>query len=199
MTSGSPTTLVTVRLARSHSPGEARAAFGQRLHQACLTALGAGHRLRSVELREALREALEIQVLEHEPAQAALVLREAVGELGAVVVADGLLDAGAVALRRRVAETDEALLLDELIERLTLDGAVPSDSGDLLRQFLMMAAATAGGLRPTVRELTDQLGAERALSGAWLATLAAIRVVALSLERTEADVVDEILGILDPT
>lgn len=151
-----------------------------------------------MELHEALREALEIQVLEHEPAQAALVLRQAVGEFGAVPVADGLLDAGAVALRRRVAETDEALLLDELIERLTLDGAVPSDSGDLLRQFLMMAAATAGGLRPTVQELADQLGSERALSGAWLATLAAIRVVALSLERTEADVVDEILGILDP-
>lgn len=151
-----------------------------------------------VDLNEALREAFEIQVIEHEPGQAAVVLRQAVDERGAVAVADGLLDAAAVALRRRVAETDEALALDELIERLTLDGAVPSDSADLLRQMLLMAAATAGGLRPTVQEFIDQLGAERVLSGAWLAALAAVRVVALSLERTEADVVDEILGVLDP-
>jgi hypothetical protein len=151
-----------------------------------------------MELHEVVREALEIQVIEHEPAQAALVLRKAAGELGAVAVADGLLDAAAVALRRRVAETDEALSLDELIDRLTLDGAVPSDSTDLLRQMLMMAAATAGGLRPTLEALADQIGTERALFGAWLTALAAVRVVALSLERTEADVVDEILGVVDP-
>lgn len=151
-----------------------------------------------MDLNEALREAFEIQVIEHEPAQAAVVLRQAVDDRGAVAVADGLLDAAAVALRRRVAETDEALALDELIERLTLDGAVPADSADLLRQMLLMAAATAGGLRPTVQEFIDQLGAERVLSGAWLAALAAVRVVALSLERTEAEVVDEILGVLDP-
>lgn len=151
-----------------------------------------------MELPETLREALEMQVIEHEPGQAALALRGAVEELGPVEVADGLLDAAAIALRRRVAETDEALQLDELIERLTLDGAVPSDSGELLRHMLTLAAATAGGLRPTVAELVEQLGSERVLSAAWLATLAAIRVVAISLERTEADIVDDILGVLDP-
>lgn len=151
-----------------------------------------------MELPEALRDALETQVIEHEPAQAALTLRGAVDELGPVEVADGLLDAAAIALRRRVADTDEALPLDELIERLTLDGAVPSDSNELLRHMLTLAAATAGGLRPTVQDLLDQLGSERVLSAAWLATLAAIRVVAISLERTEADIVDEILGVLDP-
>lgn len=151
-----------------------------------------------MEVSEVLREALETQVIDHEPGQAALALRGAVDELGPAVVADGLLDAAAVALRRRVADTDEALPLDELIERLTLDGAVPGDSGDLLRHMLTLAAATAGGLRPTVAEIVEQLGAERVLSGAWLATLSAVRVVAISLERTEADVVDEILGVLDP-
>jgi hypothetical protein len=151
-----------------------------------------------VELAEVLREALENQVLDHEPGQAALTLRGAVEELGAVEVADGLLDAAAVALRRRVAETDEALALDELVQRLTLDGAVPADSGELLASMLVLAAATAGGLRPTVEGMVEQLGAERVLSGAWLATLAAVRVVAISLERTEADIVDEVLGVLDP-
>lgn len=151
-----------------------------------------------MELPETLREALEMQVIEHEPGQAALALRGAVDELGPVQVADGLLDAAAIALRRRVAETEEALPLDELIQRLTLDGAVPADSGELLRHMLTLAAATAGGLRPTVAELLEQLGSERVLSAAWLATLAAVRVVAISLERTEADIVDEILGVLDP-
>lgn len=155
-------------------------------------------KLLSVELPESLREAFESQVIDHEPGQAALALRGAVEEHTAVVVADGLLDAAAVALRRRVADTDEALPLDQLIERLTLDGAVPGDSGDLLAHMLTLAAATAGGLRPTVGAIIEQLGEERVLSGAWLATLAAVRVVAMSLERTEADIVDEILGVLDP-
>lgn len=151
-----------------------------------------------MELPEALRDALETQVIEHEPGQAALTLRGAVEELGPAEVADGLLDAAAVALRRRVADTDEVLGLEELIQRLTLDGAVPADSTELLRHMLTLAAATAGGLRPTVQDLIDQLGSERVLSAAWLATLASIRVVAISLERTEADIVDEILGVLDP-
>jgi hypothetical protein len=148
-------------------------------------------------LADALREALEAQVLDHEPAQAALVLRGAVGESSPSDVADGLLDIAAVALRRMVAETDEALMLDELVERLTLDGAVPSDSAELLAHMLTVAAATAGGIRPTVRSAIEQIGAERALSGAWLATLAAIRIVAISLERTEADVVDEMVQALE--
>jgi hypothetical protein len=150
-----------------------------------------------MELAEALRDALEAQVLEHEPAQAALRLRDAVSELGPTEVADGLLDTAAVALRLMVAETDEALPLDQLIERLTVDGAVPGDSADLLAHMLTHAAATAGGVRPTVQPTIDQIGPERALSGAWLATLAAIRVVAISLERTEADVVDDMVRALE--
>lgn len=148
-------------------------------------------------LVESLREALEAQVLDHEPAQAALVLRGAVSESSPAEVADGLIDTAAVALRRMVAETDEALLLDELVERLTLDGAVPDDSAGLLAHMLTLAAATAGGVRPTVQTAIEQIGPERALSGAWLATLATIRVVAISLERTEADIVDEMLQALE--
>jgi hypothetical protein len=148
-------------------------------------------------LVDSLREALEAQVLDHEPAQAALVLRGAVEESGPTEVADGLLDTAAVALRRMVAETDEALMLDELVERLTLDGAVPGDSAGLLAHMLTLAAATAGGIRPTVQTAIEQIGPERALSGAWLATLATIRVVAISLERTEADVVDDMLQALE--
>lgn len=150
-----------------------------------------------MELAEALREAFEAQVLDHEPAQAALVLRHAVDDVGPVEVADGLLDAAAVALRRMVAETDEALLLDELIERLTLDGAVPADSAGLLAHMLTMAAATAGGIRPTVQTAIDQIGPERAMSGAWLAALAAVRLVAIALEVTESDIVEDILHALE--
>lgn len=150
-----------------------------------------------MELPEALREAIEAQVLEHQPAQAALVLRQAIDLLGPTEVADGLLDAAAVALRRLVTETDEALPLDELVERLTLDGAVPSDSAGLLAHMLTIAAATAGGIRSSAQQSIDQLGAEVALSGAWLATLATIRVVAISLELTEAEVVDDMLRVVD--
>lgn len=150
-----------------------------------------------MELAEALRDALEAQVLDHEPAQAALQLRDAVSDLGPTEVADGLLDTAAVALRLMVAETDEALPLDELIERLTVDGAVPGDSADLLAHMLTHAAATAGGVRPTLQPTIDQIGPERALSGAWLATLATIRVVAISLERTEADIVDDMVRALE--
>ena len=149
-----------------------------------------------MELAEALREAFEAQVLDHEPTQAAMVLRNAVSDVGPGEVADGLLDGAAVALRRMVAETDETLPLDELIERLTLDGAVPADSAGLLAHMLTMAAATAGGIRPTVQTAIDQIGAERALSGAWLAALAAIRLVAINLEVTESDIVDDILAAL---
>jgi hypothetical protein len=63
--------------------------------------------------------------------------------------------------------------------------------------MLTLAAATAGGIRPTARIAVEQIGPERALSGAWLATLAAIRIVAISLERTEADVVDEMVQALE--
>jgi hypothetical protein len=150
-----------------------------------------------MDLSDALREALEAQVLDREPGEAAMVLRTAVDEHGAAEVADGLLDVAAVALRALVAETDEVLQLDELVEQLTLDGAVPGDSSQLLEHMLLMAASTAGGIRPTVQTTIDQIGAERALSGAWLATLAAIRVVAINLERTESDIVDDMVRSLE--
>ena len=149
-----------------------------------------------MELAEALREAFEAQVLDHEPAQAALALRGAVSELGPADVADGLLDSAAVALRRMVTETDESLMLDELIDRLTLDGAVPTDSAGLLAHMLTMAAATAGGIRPSAKTAIDQIGPERAMSGAWLAALAAVRLVAITLEVTESEVVEDILHAL---
>jgi hypothetical protein len=88
-------------------------------------------------------------------------------------------------------------VLDELIERLTLDGAVPGDSAGLLAHMLTMAAATAGGIRPTIQTAIDQIGPERAMSGAWLAALATVRLVAITLEITESEVVEDILHALD--
>jgi hypothetical protein len=149
-----------------------------------------------MDLSQAIREALENQVLEHEPGQAALVLRDAVSQEGPEAVAGGLVDAAAIALRRMVAETDEAYDQEELLERLAFDGAVPADSIDILGQFLGLAASTAGGLRPPVDPVVAEVGAERSLFGAWLATLTAIRVVAISLERTEADVADDVVTAL---
>jgi hypothetical protein len=103
-----------------------------------------------MELSDVIREALETQVLEHEPGQAAVVLRDGVSELGPEAVAGGLLDGAAVALRRMVAETDEAFDLGELLERLAIDGAVAADSVDTLGHMITLAAATAGGVRPSV-------------------------------------------------
>jgi hypothetical protein len=156
-----------------------------------------GSRLRVMEVEAAVREALEVQVLEHEPGQAALTLRDAVARLGPEAVAGGLLDAAAVALRRLVAETDEAIDLDELLERMAVDGAVAPDSVDVLARMMTAAAATAGGIRPPADPVVADLGAERALFGAWLALLSIVRIVALSLERTEADVAEEIVSALD--
>lgn len=150
-----------------------------------------------MDLPHALREAIETQVIEHEPAQAALVLRNAVAEIGAEEVTAGLLDGAAVALRRMVADTDEAYDQVELLDRLALDGAVPADNIDLLARLLTLAASTAGGVRPPIDGVVAELGAERALFGAWLTTLSVIRVVSLSLERTEADVAEEIMVAVD--
>jgi hypothetical protein len=150
-----------------------------------------------MDLAPVIREALENQVFEHEPGQAALVLRKAVADAGPEAVGAALLDAAAVALRRMVIETDEAFEQDELLDRLAFDGAVPTDSIDVLRRMLALAAATAGGVRPPIDPVVAELGPERALFGAWLTALTAIRVVAISLERTEADVVDEMVRALD--
>jgi hypothetical protein len=150
-----------------------------------------------MDLPHALRDAIETQVIEHEPAQAALVLRNAVTELGAEDVTAGLLDSAAVALRRMVAETEEAYEQVELLDRLALDGAVPADNIDILARMLTLAASTAGGVRPPIDGVVAELGAERALFGAWLTTLAVIRVVSLSLERTEAEIAEEVLAAVE--
>lgn len=150
-----------------------------------------------MDLPHALREAIETQVIDHEPAQAALVLRNAVADLGVEEVTAGLLDSAAVALRRMVAETDEALDQVELLDRLALDGAVPADNIDILARMLTMAAATAGGVRPPVDGVVAELGADRALFGAWLATLSVIRVVSINLERSEVDVAEEVVAAVE--
>lgn len=150
-----------------------------------------------MDLPDALREAIETQVMEHEPAQAALVLRNAVEAMGPEAVVGGLLDSAAVALRHMVAETDEAFEQVELLDRLALDGAVPAENIDLLARLLTMAAATAGGVRPPVEGVVAELGAERALFGAWLTTLSAIRVVAISLERTETEIAEEVTAAVE--
>jgi hypothetical protein len=150
-----------------------------------------------MELPALIREAIETQVMEHEPAQAAQVIEAGVRDLGPVAVAGGLIDAAAVALRRLVADTDEAFERADLLAQLALDGAVPGEHVELLGELLTHAAATAGGVRPPVEPLLAQLGAQRLLFGAWLATLTAIKLVAISLERTEVDVADEVLSVVD--
>ncbi|HKY68583.1 MAG TPA: hypothetical protein VJM49_19515 [Acidimicrobiales bacterium] len=150
-----------------------------------------------MDLPQALRDAIELQVMEHEPAQAALVLRNAVEALGPEEVTGGLLDAAAVALRRMVAETDEAVDQVEMLDRLALDGAVPADNIDLLARMVTLAASTAGGVRPPVEGVVAELGADRALFGAWLTMLSVIRIVAIGLERTEVDVADEIVAAVE--
>ena len=150
-----------------------------------------------MDLPHALREALETQVIEHEPTRAALVLRNAVADLGPEEVTGGLLDAAAVALRRYVAETDEAYEQVELLDRLALDGAVPADSIDVLARMLTLAASTAGGVRPPIEGLVAELGPEQALFGAWLTTLAVIRIVSISLERTEVEIAEEVAEAVD--
>ncbi|HZM39930.1 MAG TPA: hypothetical protein VFB94_12485 [Acidimicrobiales bacterium] len=150
-----------------------------------------------MDLPHALREALETQVIEHEPTRAALVLRNAVADLGPEEVTGGLLDAAAVALRRYVAETDEAYEQVELLDRLALDGAVPADSIDVLARMLTLAASTAGGVRPPIEGLVAELGPEQALFGAWLTTLAVIRIVSISLERTEVEIAEVVAEAVD--
>lgn len=150
-----------------------------------------------MDLPHALREAIETQVIDHEPAQAALVLRNAVAELGAAEVAGGLLDSAAVALRRMVAETDEAYDQVALLDRLALDGAVPADNIDILARMLTLAASTAGGVRPPIEGVMAELGPDRTLFGAWLTALAVIRVVSLSLERTEVDIAEEVVAAVE--
>lgn len=140
-----------------------------------------------------LREALELQVLEQDPEQAAGAVGKGVGEHGASDVASVLLEGSAIALRRMVAVTDEAFDLADLLAQLALDGAVPEHRLELLTDVLTAAAATAGGIRPSVDALLRRLGDQDLLFGAWLGLLTTLRVVAIAIEATEAEVVEDIL------
>lgn len=140
-----------------------------------------------------LREALELQILEQDPEAAAGVLGTGVSEHGATQVAEVLLEATAVALRRMVAITDEAFDLAELLTKLALDGAVPEHRLELLTEILTAAAATAGGIRPSIDALARRLGEQDLLFGAWLGTLVGLRVVAMATEVTEAELTEDVL------
>ncbi len=146
-----------------------------------------------MDLPVMLREALELQVLEDDPERAAGTIGEGVAEHGASAVAQVLLEATALAFRRMVAITDEALDLAELLTRLALDGAVPEHRLELLTDILTAAAATAGGVRPSTDALLTRLGEQDLLFGAWLGLLTGLRVTSMAIEVTEAEVVEDVL------
>jgi hypothetical protein len=146
-----------------------------------------------MDLPVMLREALELQVLEDDPERAAGTVGTGVGVHGAGPVAGVLLEATAVAFRRMVSITDEALDLPDLLARLALDGAVPEHRLELLTDILTTAAATAGGVRPSVDALLGRLGEQDLLFGAWLGLLTALRVTSMAIEATEAEVVEDLL------
>jgi hypothetical protein len=150
-----------------------------------------------MDLPVMLREALELQILEHEPEQAATVIGTGVSEHGATLVAQVLLEATAVAFRRMVAVTDEAFDLAELLAKLALDGAVPEHRLELLTDVLTAAAATAGGIRPSVDALHGRLGEQDLLFGAWLGALTGLRVASIALEVTEAELMEDVLLAFD--
>jgi len=144
-----------------------------------------------------LREALELQVLEQAPEQAAATVGQGVADHGASAVAQVLLEATAVALRRMVSITDEAFDLAELLTQLALDGAVPEHRLELLTDILTTAAATAGGIRPSVDALHARLGEQDLLFGSWLGLLTGLRVASMAIEATEAEVVEDLLLAFD--
>jgi type III secretion system FlhB-like substrate exporter len=146
-----------------------------------------------MDLPAMLREALELQILEQEPEEAASVIGTGVAEHGAAVVAQALLEATAVAFRRMVSITDEAFDLADLLAQLALDGAVPEHRLELLTEILTAAAATAGGIRPSVDALLGRLGEQDLLFGAWLGTLTGLRVASLAIEVTEPELVEDVL------
>jgi len=146
-----------------------------------------------MDLPDVLREALELQILEQAPEEAAAAIGTAVGEHGATPVAQLLLEATAVAFRRMVSITDESFDLADLLTQLALDGAVPEHRLELLTDILTTAAATAGGIRPSVDALGTRLGEQDLLFGAWLGTLTGLRVVSMALEVTEAELVEDVL------
>ncbi len=146
-----------------------------------------------MDLPVMLREALELQILEDDPERAAGTIGTGVGEHGASPVAQVLLEATALAFRRMVAITDEALDLAELLTRLALDGAVPEHRLELLTDILTTAAATAGGIRPSTDALLTRLGDQDLLFGAWLGLLTGVRVTSMAIEVTEAEVLEDVL------
>ena len=119
-----------------------------------------------MELNEAVREALELQILEESPEPAAATIGIAVGEHGAATVAGMLLDAAGVVFRKMVDTTEEAYDLAELLAQLALDGAVPEHRLELLGDMLTASAAIAGGIRPPVEALHTRLGDQDLLFGA---------------------------------
>ena len=146
-----------------------------------------------MDLPVMLREALELQILDQEPERAATVIGRGVSDHGPSAVAQVLLEATALAFRRMVAVTDEALDLAELLTRLAVDGAVPEHRLELLADILTAAAATAGGIRPSVDALHGRLGEQDLLFGAWLGVLTGLRVASLAIEATEAEVLEDVL------
>lgn len=145
-----------------------------------------------------MSEALELQVIEANGQEAAQVIQDAILEHTAVTVGDALLDAGAIVLRRMVLETEEALVAPDLLSRLALDGAVPQERIELLTDTMTMAAATAGGIRPSVEALITREGVENAMFGLWLGLLTTVKVSAMVLDSTEAELVEELLHALEP-
>lgn len=140
-----------------------------------------------------LREALELQVLEQAPEQAATTVGTGVAEHGAAATASVLLEATAVAFRRMVSITDEAFDLADLLAQLALDGAVPEHRLELLTEILTAAAATAGGIRPSVEAMQGRLGDQDLLFGAWLGLLTGLRVASIAIEVTEAELLEDVL------
>jgi len=146
-----------------------------------------------MDLPVMLRESLELQILDQEPERAATTIGEAVAEHGAAVVAGVLLEATAVAFRRMVSITDESLDLAELVSTLAIDGAIPDHRIELLSEILTAAAATAGGIRPSVDALLTRLGDQDLLFGSWLGLLTGLRVASLAIEVTEPEILEDIL------
>ena len=110
-----------------------------------------------------------------------------------MVVASVLLEATAVALRRMVSITDESLDLAELLTTLAIDGAIPDHRIELLGEILTAAAATAGGIRPSVDAMLTRLGDQDLLFGSWLGLLTGLRVVSLAIEVTEPEILEDVL------
>jgi hypothetical protein len=146
-----------------------------------------------MDLPVMLRESLELQILDQDPERAAATIGEGVATHGAVVVASVLLEATAVALRRMVSITDEPLDLAELVSTLAIDGAIPDHRIELLSEILTAAAATAGGIRPSVDALLTRLGDQDLLFGSWLGLLTGLRVASLAIEVTESEILEDVL------